>query len=293
MPRSAVLSVHARMEGTTSDVWEDPALVQVWGPRYSVYVIPAEDLAVFTLGRLPDETDARGKAFEIAKQLEDLLGDGTMPFGDAGRALGVHPNRLRYAAATGTLLVRWDGARQPTVRSIEAPTFDPREARDELARRYLHTYGPSTPERFGAWAGISSKSARATFDGLQTSLNAVSTPIGNAWVLDEDAEALRTAAETSSAARLLPSGDSFYLLWGDERTLLVPEAKRRAALWTPRVWPGAILIEGEVVGTWRRSKTKVIAEPWIRLPKGLRDAVAEEVSNLPLPDGQASLEWSE
>ena len=32
----------------------DPALVQVWGPRFSAYVIAAGDRAVFTLGRMPD-----------------------------------------------------------------------------------------------------------------------------------------------------------------------------------------------------------------------------------------------
>src|SRR5438105_14706097 len=55
MPRAALLSIHARVEGTGPSTWEDPSLVQLWGPRYSAYVIPARDLAVFTLGRLPDE----------------------------------------------------------------------------------------------------------------------------------------------------------------------------------------------------------------------------------------------
>src|SRR5512133_4400770 len=54
MPRAALLSIHARVEGAGPSVWEDPSLVQVWGPRYNVYVVAAPDLAVFTLGRLPD-----------------------------------------------------------------------------------------------------------------------------------------------------------------------------------------------------------------------------------------------
>jgi hypothetical protein len=33
----------------------------------------------------------------------------------AGRALGEPANRLRYAAPTGTVLISWDGARQPTM----------------------------------------------------------------------------------------------------------------------------------------------------------------------------------
>ena len=53
MPRAAVLSIHARVHGTGPDTWEDPSLVQLWGPRFSAYVVAARDLAVFSLGRLP------------------------------------------------------------------------------------------------------------------------------------------------------------------------------------------------------------------------------------------------
>ena len=48
MPRAALLSIHARVDGTTPTAWSDPSLVQVWGPRYSAYVIAAADRAVFT-----------------------------------------------------------------------------------------------------------------------------------------------------------------------------------------------------------------------------------------------------
>src|SRR6478672_3431752 len=54
MPRAALLSIHARVEGATPTAWDEPSLVQVWGPRYQVYVVAERDLAVFTLGRLPD-----------------------------------------------------------------------------------------------------------------------------------------------------------------------------------------------------------------------------------------------
>src|SRR5512143_4307632 len=59
MPRAALLSIHARMAGTGPGSWEDASLVQVWGPRYSSYVVAKGDLALFTLGRLPDEPRQR------------------------------------------------------------------------------------------------------------------------------------------------------------------------------------------------------------------------------------------
>ena len=55
MPRAALLSIHARVEGTEPGSWEDPSLVQLWGPRFSAYVVAERDRAVFTLGRLPDD----------------------------------------------------------------------------------------------------------------------------------------------------------------------------------------------------------------------------------------------
>src|SRR5687768_16413669 len=59
MPRAALLSIHARVEGTGPSIWEDPSLVQLWGPRFSTYVVPARDRALFSLGRLPDDTRRR------------------------------------------------------------------------------------------------------------------------------------------------------------------------------------------------------------------------------------------
>src|SRR5439155_1260555 len=117
MPRAALLSIHARVEGTTPASWEDTSLVHLWGPRYHTYLIAARDVAVFTLGRLPDEAGALRVAEELAARLHRHLAGARTRYGDAGSALGMNPNRLRYAAATGTVLIRWDGARQPIVSS--------------------------------------------------------------------------------------------------------------------------------------------------------------------------------
>lgn len=45
MPRAALLSIHARVERTASTTWEHPSLIQLWGPRFSAYVVAAKDLA--------------------------------------------------------------------------------------------------------------------------------------------------------------------------------------------------------------------------------------------------------
>ena len=84
-----------------------------------------------------------------------------------------HANRLRYAAPTGTVLIRWDGARQPTIWTVPRPEVDPRDARLELARRFLHVFGPTTAEAFAQWAGIRPHGSVAAFGGLQPTAGAL------------------------------------------------------------------------------------------------------------------------
>jgi hypothetical protein len=83
MPRGALLSIHARVEETRPSAWQDPSLVQLWGPRGNVFVVAARDLAVFSLGTLPDEVNGRRRAEDLAARLHALLGDGRMSYWEA------------------------------------------------------------------------------------------------------------------------------------------------------------------------------------------------------------------
>jgi hypothetical protein len=284
MPRAAVLSIHARVRGTGPDTWEDRSLVQLWGPRFSAYVVPSRDRAAFSLGRLADDGDQRRRAEDLASRLQAFLDGRTMTYGEAGRGLGVHPNALRYAAPTGRVLIHWDGARQATVWTVPPPDVEPRDARLELARRYLHVFGPGTPTGFARWAGIGPADGRAAFEGLVRSVTAVRTPVGDGWILTRDEPSFRAApGGPAGSARLLPSGDAYYLLQGADRDLLVPDLRRRRELWTPRVWPGAVLVDGDIVGTWRRAGADVTIASWRRLARSERDAVEAEAATLPVP----------
>jgi hypothetical protein len=293
MPRAALLSIHARVAGTGSSTWEDPSLVQLWGPRYHAYVVAKRDLAVFSLGRLPESGARRRRAEDLAARLHAFLDGSTMRYDEAGAGLGVHGNMFRYAATTGTVVIRWEGARLPTVWTVPPPEVDPLEARNELARRHLHVFGPATPESFARWAGITLREAGSAFEALAGSLTPVRTPIGDGWILSRDEAAFRTPARPAAPARLLPSGDAYFLLHGRDRGLLVPDGGWRGALWTSRVWPGAVLVDGEVVGTWRRAHSTVTAQTWRRLSPTSRDAVEAEAASLPLPgsEGPASIRW--
>jgi hypothetical protein len=294
MPRAALASIHARVEGATETSWEDPALVQVWGPRFSAYVIASEDRAPFTLGRLPDKPQDRQVAQDMAERLEAFLDGRRMSYADAGHAIGISPNLLRYGTTTGRILIRWEGARRPLVWTVPAPDVDPFEARLELARRHLHVLGPATAEAFSEWAGIRLPRAEAAYAALAGELVPVRTPIGDGWILASDEPSYIEPDGPPAPARLLPSGDAFWLLAGPARSLLVPDDRRRSELWTPRVWPGAVLVEGEVAGVWRRADARLTVEPWRRLSPSEVAAVESEAASLPFPGvaGRIRVAWA-
>jgi hypothetical protein len=293
MPRAALLSIHARVRETPPDVLEHPALAQIWGPRFSAYVVATDDVAVFTVGRTPVEAGRRRRGEELADRLEALLGDRVVPYGEAGHALGEHPNTLRHAAPSGRVRIRWQGAGQPTIWVVPRPAMGVDDARLELARRYLHVLGPGDVAGFSDWAGRRLPGAQATFDALAPELLPVQTPVGPASILAVDEASFRGSAGPAAAARLLPSGDTFFLLQGRDRELLVPDEARRPLLWTPRVWPGAVIVNGEIAGTWRRAGAEVVIHSWTRRSPRTDEAIEAEARSFPLPDvaGRIRVRW--
>jgi hypothetical protein len=292
MPRAAVLSLHARIEGVDPATWEDPSLAQLWGPRYSTYVVPRCDFALFSLGRLPDNAKGRERAERTAERMHAHLGARRMTDRELGRAINLGAS-MRYATTTGTIAIRWEGARAPIVWVVPAPEIDPVDACRDLARRYVHVFGPTTDRSFARWAGISLSSAVAAFATLEGSLVPVRSPLGDEWLLADDEPTVRATETADAPARLLPSGDTYFLLDGAERELLVPKADQRERLWTSRVWPGALLVDGEIRGTWRRAQHVVRVDAWARLSRSARDAVEAEAATLPLPglDRRIEVAW--
>ena len=282
MPRAALLSLHARVEGVEPSTWEHRSLAQLWGPRYTTYVVAKRDFALFSVGRHPDNAKSRLRAERLAGRLHAYLDGERATDREIMGALGIG-NDIRYAATTGTVAIRWEGARAPLVWTVPAPKISPADACRELARRYLHVFGPATAEGFARWAGISRRWAAEAFSSLEGSLLPVRSPLGDEWLLAEDEAAMQAAEMATAPARLLPSGDAYFLLDGAERELLVPRADLRERLWTSRVWPGALLVEGEIRGTWRRAQHVLRVEAWARLSRPEREAVEDEARALPLP----------
>jgi hypothetical protein len=151
------------------------------------------------------------------------------------------------------------------------------------------------PEAFARWAGIGPSFGARAFERLGKSLMAVRSPIGEGWILRRDEPLFRAEPGPTAPARLLPSGDTWFLLQGADRELLVPNEVQRRTLWTSRVWPGAVLVEGEIAGIWRRAETLLTIQPWRRLTRAQREAIEAEAASLPLPgiDRPIEVRWDQ
>ena len=152
MPRAALLSIHARVGGTQPVAWEDPPWCSC-GVRGSARSSSPRAIARSSRsGGSGGPAGPRGLSGRPpprglpGREADDVRRGGSRPRGP--------PERAPVRRPDGPLLIRWDGARQPTVWMVPPPDVDPPDARLELARRYLHVFGPATPARSPTWAGI-------------------------------------------------------------------------------------------------------------------------------------------
>jgi len=258
-------------------------------------------VGVFTLGRFPRDP-VFGAAVRAAaeKAKRAFRARQTQPEGVlSNRAVGVNFRELRIASMTGAVRIEWDGA-TTSWRLVEPPTEGPEPARLELARRFLRSVGPSTPKEFawwsGGWAGSFGASTRGelsdaqqTFRSLEKELAEVEFEGKQGWTLRTDRSRLERAVPVETV-RLLPAGDPF--LASADRALLVPQPRFRSELWPKSVWPGALLVNGELVGTWRRQVGRVTVRAWRPLEPKVKEAVEEEVSRMPIESTKKEIRWS-
>jgi hypothetical protein len=172
------------------------------------------------------------------------------------------------------------------------PRINPTTARAELARRFLHCYGPSTSERFAEWTGRSPKDARAAFELIEGELGEVDLGAKQRGrLLASDTKALESPP-SPTGVRLLPWLDPY--LQQRDRATVVPDASARKKVWQPVRGPGAVLAGGEIVGTWRsrmdRSRIRVDVEPFGRSTRGVREEIEAEAELVALVRGIDAVE---
>jgi len=317
---AAELSIGRRIAGATrSDVrhalWEKRTLVKTFGPRGTVHLLPATDLPMWTgamsvlpwsvpmhpegVRFTPDQAeaviaaigDALADAELSVEELTEAIADRIGPWAVERTMEGFGGKWPRWrqltsaAAHRGMLCFGPDHGRKVSYTSPRRwlPGFRPAEgdaALRELVLRYLHSYGPATPQHFARWLAIPPRSAVEAFGRLGNELQRVELDGEPGWTVAGDTQ---TPAEPHRGVRLLPYFDA-YVVAGQPRMRLYSGLAATRAL-TPAGQAGnypVLLIDGVVGGVWHQrragGKLAVTVEPLADLTAPQRRQLDDEVS---------------
>jgi hypothetical protein len=300
-------SVGIRQTGATEVAVETACdageIVRSWPLRGTLHLVAGEDLRWLLALTAPRATasaagrraslgiteDDVEKAREIARSALSgrrvLTRDALLATFDAAgvSTLGQRGYHLLwYLAQTGTLVLGATVGRKQTFALLDEWVPQPRrldgdEALGELALRYFRSHGPATAADLARWSGVTVGEVRRGIGICGTKLT----------TLELDGVTYHLAPETLEVApptarvHLLPSFDEYLLGYGDRTAALAREHSEAIVPGGNGMFKPTIVVDGEVVGTWKRtlrSREIVIeAAPFARLPSTVREGLAKAV----------------
>jgi len=144
------------------------------------------------------------------------------------------------------------------------------EALAELARRYFTSHGPAALKDFIWWSGLSAGDARAGLALARPHLHKAAIDGVEYW----HAEPTRRPVAPGHAV-LLPPYDEYTVAYQDRRAALDP---RHAAAARNGILGPTILLDGRIIGTWRRQRASgevtIALTSFAKLTGARRQAVA-------------------
>jgi Winged helix DNA-binding domain len=320
---AAQWSVGLRLAGSAradvhSALWADRSLVKTFGPRGTVHLLPAADLARWT-GALSTLARPQGgaassylapeQAESVLHAMDSALASAELTADELGEAVvsqcgswagdevmpaftGMWPRwrqALSLAGARGVLCFGADRGRKVTFASPQRwlGGFEPEpaaSARAWLLTEYLTAYGPATADGLARWLSVPRPVAAALFAEHADGLRAVELAGTAAWW---PAAAALPDGEPGGV-RLLPYFDGF-VVGGQPRQLLFPGRAAERALVGGKATGQAgtkpvLLVDGVVAGLWQQRRTgralSVTVEAFGDLTRGQHRQLADQVERL-------------
>jgi hypothetical protein len=320
---AAELSIAMRIQGATrttvrNAIWDDHELIKTYGPRGTVHLLAADDLPMWmaALSAIPAHSpfpDGVRLTPQQAEQIVDAIGhaleDSELTIDELDRAIvnlagewagdRVMPafqdlwprwrQAVAIAAYRGVLCFGPNKGRRVTytnprrwLRGFKPASED--QAIEAVITRYLHAYGPATPQHFAQWIGAPAAWAAERFERLSRKLTKINFDGTPAWVASEDTT-MPGDQNAKGSVLLLPYFDA-YTVGGHPRSRLFPGAAATRAL-APSGQAGnypVLLIDGIVAGVWHQRRSgrqiELTVEPLIRLTAGQKRALEHQVDRI-------------
>lgn len=298
------LSARARTIGRTGvdkAITTDGPLVTMWSVRGAPHTHRVSQLDAVRDALAPRESDDGGASTveaidEVAQALRAVVKSRT-PKGDASaevarkvsaslvsycqRCKAKHvPDGLFRAAGRQAQLVLGPDEERATI-LYPKPKHKQDEVGDdprlELLSAFFRVNGPTSRNTYRDWVegGVENAGAKAVgelWKRLGDALVRVEVD-GKRYDLPESlVKAVGKAAEPTGVV-LVPPNDPY--LRQVDRALLLPDARRRKEVWKALSSPGAVLVDGEIAGTWRyrRSDKELTVSAFGGVPAAQRTKV--------------------
>lgn len=292
LPKATEADIEQAIAGRT--------IVRTWPMRGTLHFVAAEDvrwmLALLTPRVMANSTrrhkqlELDGTIFTRAKDLfaQALQGGRQLTrqemmqvLEQAGIATGQQRGYhiLVWAAQTGFICFGPMRGKQPTFVWLDEWLPPGKSlARDEalaaLALRYFTGHGPATLQDFGWWSGLVAAEARAGLNMVKSQL-CQETLDGQTYWMSPDTAALATKLP---ATYLLPGFDEYLLGYRDRRAVLDPAYAQRVVPGGNGIFNPILVINGQVVGTWKRTFKKEAVAIALNPFQGLNEAEVHPIA---------------
>jgi hypothetical protein len=130
------------------------------------------------------------------------------------------------------------------------PTTPPRSREDslaELARRYFMSHGPATVRDFAWWSGLAGADATIALEMVAKELQVLQVDEQTYWQAPNAG-----VTRSRSGCHLLPAYDEYTVAYQDRSAVMSEEIAARADSGHGIFHP-AIVIDGQIAGTWSRA----------------------------------------
>jgi winged helix DNA-binding protein len=153
-----------------------------------------------------------------------------------------------------------------------------RMARDEslaeIAKRYFTGHGPATLQDFVWWSGLTTADATAGLEMAKRSLVQENINGQTYWL----ASSMPATKDSAPTAHLLPAYDEYTVAYKDRSAALNPKYANLPN-YGYGIFNPTIVVDGQVVGTWKRTLKKdtldISPSPFTRLKRAEASAIAE------------------
>jgi len=302
-------------------LYRDKTLVKVWCMRGTLHVIPSDDLPVYNKAlrrmwfehhgrfmRAPDwpSIEERKKVIyprivealsskslrrkELNARVRMLLKDDSKPYQRLFSAWGGILKETAYEGLTvhaepcerEACFARLDN----WLPNINLNSISEDEAKEKLLIKYLNGYGPATVQDFVLWSGLMAGEARKAVEKAAGMLQEIEIEDvkGRFLMLKKDFKLLNSLRlDVEAPPSLLPKFDSLVLGHKDRSRIIRSEYMKHVFRKAGDV-AATVLINGQIVGTWRQAKTKniltVTMKPFQKITKEDLKELEEKVKDL-------------